>query len=94
MKKRTVETILCVAALCTLVFIIGRVGWHELHYSMNGTVTRVEQNEVFVVDEDGEVWSFFGDGFNTGDKVVLTMDTNGTDLNKTDDEITNVKPIN
>ena len=93
MKKKVFKTIMCMIGLGAFLLLLGRIGWYELHYITDGTVIEINEDEVFVEDNNGEVWSFYGDGFAVGDGVTLTIDTNGTDLNKYDDIITKVKPI-
>ena len=53
-------------------------------------VVAVENNIVTVEDTTGNLWSFENSDFNLHDVVTLTMDTNQTDDNITDDIIINV----
>jgi len=93
MKKKIVEWLIAVAIVVGLFLIFGRVGWWETHYTITGRVTAIEADKVVVTTNDGNVWSFIGDGYNVEDVVEVTMWTNGTDLNRYDDEIEAVKKI-
>jgi hypothetical protein len=51
------------------------------YYHRAGVVSEVNQNEISIDDDDGNVWVWElenGDYFSVGDKVDLTMDTNET----------------
>ena len=62
------------------------------HYTKKATVIDVINDYVTVEDEQGQVWTFGGDGFHKGDRVKLTMFTNHTDYTY-DDEIVKAKII-
>lgn len=47
-------------------------------YTLNATVTDVDSGVVTCVDTDGNVWSFYGDGYNVDEMIILVMDTNHT----------------
>ena len=53
-------------------------------------VIAVEDNVVTVEDTTGNLWSFEDSNFTLQDVVTLTMDTNQTDNDITDDIIINV----
>lgn len=51
------------------------------YYHRAGIVTEVNQNEISIDDNDGNIWVWVlenGDHFSVGDRVGLTMDTNET----------------
>lgn len=51
------------------------------YYHRAGVVSEVNQNEISIDDNDGNIWIWElenGDCFSVGDKVDLTMDTNET----------------
>lgn len=93
MMKRVKEVAISVIALAMVVALFGIVGHMETHYTVEGTVVAVSEEEVYVVTADGNEWAFSGEGYEEGDVVVMEMWTNGTDLNKYDDEIHAVKKI-
>lgn len=93
MKKRVIETMLCVLATVAIFGLFGIVGHIETHYSVKGTVIEVVNDEVVVETADGNAWVFIGEGFSAGDTVMMEMFTAGTDLNKYDDEIHAVEKI-
>lgn len=63
---------------------------YETHYSKSGVIINVDENKVSVQDSLGNVWVFNGTGFNTGDRVKMTLFNNGTESIK-DDKVTNIK---
>lgn len=74
--------------LLGIIFLLGRVGWHETHYTKVATVVKVVNGEeVTIKDADGYLWKFDKTGFKTSDIVEVTFWKNGTDLNILDDEI-------
>lgn len=93
MKRKAIEWVAMIAVIVGLVILLGRVGWYETHYTMTGRITAIEAEEIIVTTDDGNVWAFNGDGFAEQDLVEITLFTNGTDLNKYDDEIEAVKKI-
>lgn len=93
MRKKAMQWLLAGIATIAIFLLIGRLGFYETHYTMTGRVTKTTAEEVLVTTDDGNVWAFNGDGFAEQDIVEITLFTNGTDLNKYDDEITAVKKI-
>lgn len=84
----------CVGVLLAVLFFVvipGIVGVIETRYTMISTVVEVEENIIVVEDTTGNVWSFEGDNFRTGDEVVVTFFTNHTDNTRQDDEIKKVE---
>lgn len=49
-------------------------------YQNNGIVTEVNDREVWFIDDDGNTWVFYSDGFSVGDAVSATMYDNETDF--------------
>ena len=93
MTKKVKEAVITVVALAMVVTLFGIVGHMETHYTVEGTVVTVNEEEVCVVTADGNEWAFYGEGYEEGDVAEMEMWTNGTDLNKYDDEIHAVKKI-
>jgi len=48
------------------------------HYIKEATVNKVTESLVTATDEDGNIWQFFGDGFNVNDTITLRLATQGT----------------
>lgn len=74
-------------------FVIIGSSYGTNQYHRLALVTEVEDSNVEVVDESGNIWCFEGTGYKVGDKVNLTMYTNCTDSYIQDDRIENVKVI-
>lgn len=90
MRKKILEALSAVFVFFLLLSpaVIG--GTIESTYYINAEVVAIEGDEVLIVDEDGEAWSFYGDDFRIGDKVKARFFTNGTDSTRLDDEIEKV----
>lgn len=76
MKKTIVGFILMTAILIIAPSITGYI---ETHYTREAKVTEVTEGNIIVEDTTNNVWSFEGEGFTVGDKVVLKMDNSCTD---------------
>lgn len=81
MRKIFLGMVAVVASLCCLSLV--KFG-SDCTYYRTGVVTEVSSSE-FVVDADNNEWVVIGNGFKIGDRVKLTMDTNGTDTYIYDD---------
>ena len=55
-------------------------------YQLNGIISKVCGDEVYVIDNRNEEFCFCGDGYKVGTKVVITFDDNKTE-NIYDDKI-------
>ena len=86
MKKKIISFISLFIVIVCFCFC----SYAETHYTRKATVVNVNCGLVTVEDESGNLWDFEQDGFNVGDKVKLTMDTNHTDSNIFDDKIVNI----
>ena len=93
-RVELIQSVLLGVVFFFLIFgVSGIAGGIESHYTMKGIVLSSSADEIIVRDKTGEEWGFYGDGFTAGDNVRITFFTNGTDNNREDDEITNVKVI-
>ncbi len=90
--KTIVRTIIIIAVIFT---VFGTVGHIESHYTQTGIITQTDNNteEVTVIDETGNEWTFYGTGYTENDKVRIKFYTNHTDNNRKDDTIKNVKVL-
>ena len=66
-------------------------GYIDTHYTREATVVDVVSDEVVVVDEFGDEWSFIGDGYKVNDNVTLVIYNNTTMNTTVDDEIIDIK---
>lgn len=88
-NRNLIKTIL-IATLAIVAFLI--IGHIESHYTTMATVTYINSDGyITAIDEDGEVWAFYGDNFSNGDKVKLTFFTNCTDTIYDDEIVKAVK---
>ena len=69
--------------------IIG--GYIDTHYTREATVIDVVSDEVVVIDEFGDEWSFIGDGYKVNDNVTLVIHNNTTMNTIVDDKIIDIK---
>ena len=88
--KRILATTLVVILF---VMMVGVIGYTEHRYTKeNCVVVMVENDEITVEDNLGHWWTFYGEGFQKGEKVNLTMFDSCTGTN-TDDVIENVERV-
>ena len=66
-------------------------GYIDTHYTREATVVDVVSDEVVVVDEFGDEWSFIGDGYKVNDNVTLVIHNNTTMNTIADDKIIDIK---
>ena len=60
-------------------------------YAVKGYIVEVNDDLVTVVDICGEIWEFYGDGYDCGMIVTLVFDTRETAEYIYDDEIIDVR---
>ena len=66
-------------------------GYIDTHYTREATVVDVVSDEVVVIDEFGDEWSFIGDGYKVNDNVTLVIHNNTTMNTIADDKIIDIK---
>ena len=89
---RVINTLRAIAIVTVFATLVAIVGYVECHYTQDATITALEEDdEVVFVDARGEEWSFFGEGYEVGQKVKATFYTNHTDRNIYDDVVHIVK---
>ena len=89
---RVINTLRAIAIVIVFATLIAMVGYVECHYTQDATITALEEDdEIVFVDARGEEWSFFGDGYEVGQKVKVTFYTNHTDGYIYDDVVYTVK---
>lgn len=94
MKKHNIkESAIAIVMLLMFLALIGRVGYWETHYTEDATVIAATEQTVTVEDDRGQVWKFYGDGYEVGDRVHLHIDNNETDNTMTDDKVVSVKLV-
>ena len=77
---RVINALKAIAIIAVFATLVAIVGYVECHYTQDATITALEEDgEVVLVDARGEEWSFFGDGYEVGQKVKVTFYTNHTD---------------
>ena len=77
---RVINALRVIAIVIVFAILVAIVGYVECHYTQDATITALEEDgEVVLVDARGEEWSFFGDGYEVGQKVKVTFYTNHTD---------------
>lgn len=86
--------IIGIISIIVIVLLIGKIGYAETHYSIFGEVISIDNNEMLICDEEGEVWMYdIVNNLTIGDKVKLVMWNNTTDLDIYDDEIKEIIKI-
>ena len=87
----TMVTIMLIATIFGGVRIVRLTNTNN-NYIREGVVvaTHTSNEEVIVVDTTGNEWCFYGVGYEEGDTVTMTMDSNNTDNIINNDIIKNV----
>ena len=89
--KALTNVVSIVLIMITFIILPGIAGYIENHYTMTCVVDTINNDDVTVIDQTGNLWGFYGDGFNAGDRVKVTFYNNTTLSFREDDEITKVK---
>ena len=85
---RVINTLKAIAIVTVFAALVAMVGYVECHYTQDATITALEEDgEVVLVDTRGEEWSFFGEGYEVGQKVKVTFYTKHTDRYIYDDVV-------
>ena len=74
----------------TVIIVISLFGMIENTYTREVIVTKVQDQEVTVVDVSGNEFSFYGTDYTVDQEIVVVMTTNNTD-SITDDKIIDVR---
>ena len=93
MKEKIINLLgglLFCAVLCCLG---GFEDYIKTSYTREATIIEYNNNTYTIEDDTGHTWKFDGKGYSIGDRVKLYMNTNHTDSNIFDDEITKMKII-
>ena len=61
---------------CLLVILVFTPTFYI--YFKTGTVTRFENDNIVIQDEDNNVWRIIDDCYNTHDKIGIVFNNNGT----------------
>lgn len=89
-KQEKREEILGVIALIVgiiiFIFIIGKVGYWELHYTMECKVIEINNNIVILEDTKGYLWEFENNSLEIGETYTVTFFNNDT-YTRNDDKI-------
>ena len=83
-----------ISGMSIVGLIIGALligGYIDTHYTREATVVDVVSDEVVVVDEFGDEWSFIGNGYKVNDNVTLVIHNNTTMNTIADDKIIDIK---
>lgn len=81
---RTIIDVLAMIIFCCAVLYFFSTFDVGMKYTKTGYIKCIHGDKVCVIDEDGEEWEFYGNDFEQGQKVTITLHNNGT--NHTDDD--------
>lgn len=60
-------------------------------YTMNATVISIDENEILVESEDGNIWIFEDEDWKVNDTLIIYFDDNNTVGSAEDDEVVNYR---
>lgn len=93
-NKKNVTNFICFMGLISFLLLsTSIVHYYETHYTMNATVVGVNKDIVLVEDNTGNLWEFYGTGFQIDNKVSVKFYTSETDHTREDDQVKNVSII-
>lgn len=87
--KDFVNTVIAITCIAIVIMSMPVMAMTTRQYM---SVTKIENETIEVIDAKGNLWSFTGDGFEVGDRVIVDMYNNGT-KEIYDDEIRDVKKL-
>lgn len=85
MKKALIAVIITMATILILT-TTGVIKQTQRQYEAEAVVIKVEDNIITVIDTTGNEREFYGEGFETGDRITITLQDYNT-RTPTDDEI-------
>lgn len=86
MKIKAIITIIGIISVFSFISDI------ESHYTREGIITEITEDEVVITDTTGNEWVVDNEGlYMTGDEIQMLMYNNKTDNIITDDEIIEIK---
>lgn len=91
MVKEIKELVLGISIVGLLVGALFIGGYIDTHYIREAIIIDIVSDEVVVVDEFGNEWSYIGDGYKVNDNVTLVIYNNATMNTTVDDEIIDIK---
>ena len=91
MIEKIKEFVLGMFIICLMIGALLIGSYIDTYYTREAIIVDVVSDEVVVVDEFGNKWSFIGDGYKVNDNVTLVIYNNTTMNTTVDDEIIDIK---
>ena len=85
MKKALIAVLITMATILILT-TTGVIKQTQRQYEAEAVVIKVEDNTITVIDTTGNEREFYGEGFEIGDRITITLQDYNT-RTPTDDEI-------
>lgn len=92
-KKKGIELIQGTLLILIFIITLAICGNIERHYTMEATITGIENEMIIFEDKQGHIWRWieYEEELTEGQKVKITFFDKGTENNRKDDEIIKYK---
>lgn len=87
------EKISFFVALTLFVLVLILCNYIETTDIKKATITKIENDNVILIDESGKEWQVAFDNFLLGDNVEITINNNHSDKDFSDDKIIKINKI-
>ena len=77
-----------ILSITIIAIAMNIAGAQAEEYKMYGTIIELDENQgiVYFIDQQDEIWSFYGEGWEIGQVIIVTMENMNT-INIYDDEV-------
>lgn len=89
-REEILGVITLIVGIIIFIIVIGRVGYWDLHYTMECEVVEINNNIVTLKDTEGYLWEFENNSLEIGETYTAIFFNNDT-YTRNDDKIEEIK---